>query len=263
MRPYAQLIVLGTWLYFLLITATKAQVLFYAGDYDGRIGVPSQWTPDYQDLTFEGFGLSQNSNLQSIWGNFGLAQTVDDFVPTEAYCEIRSGISAGNGGTLLFSGTLPVQATPTGIYQWGEPEYQVLADIDLTLPAGIYWLGMAPVGDSDWDEANISSTSGGDAAPASDPNPPTTGFPIAEGMSYFYDPVGYNYVPLQNTTAGPGIWDFSYGVSGVVVVPEPSSELIFVISTLLTVCIRRSQAKNVKVPPRPLNEFCNRESKPC
>jgi hypothetical protein len=230
--------VVATSLYVLAVTASQAQVLFYGGDFDGRIGAPSQWAPNLQALTFDDFGLSQTSTLQSIWGNFGLLQTVVDFIPTQAYCEIRSEVSAGNGGTLLFSGMLPVQATPTGVSQLGLPEYQVLANVNLTLPAGIYWLGMAPVGSSIWDEAYISSTSGGDVAPAGDPNPPTTGFPIADGMSYFYDPAGYNFVPMADTTAGPGTWDFSYGVGGIIVPEPPQVSLLAVSIIFFSVSLR-------------------------
>ena len=216
--------------YFIAVVSVPAQILFYGGNYDGRIGAPSQWAPNLQALTFDDFGLSTASTLQSIWGNFGLLQTVDDFNPTLAYCEIRSGVSAGNGGSLLFSGMLPVQIEPTGISQWGLPEYQITADVNLTLPAGTYWLGMAPVGDSIWDEAYISSTSGGNAGPAGDPNPQATGFPLADGMSYFYDPVGYNYVPMADTTAGAGTWDFSYGVEAV---PEPSPLSLIAVSAIV------------------------------
>jgi hypothetical protein len=223
--------VVGATLYLLAVTLSQAQSLFYGGNYDGRIGVPSQWAPNLQALTFDDFGLSQASTLQSIWGNFGLVQTVDYFIPTQAYCEIRSGVSAGDGGTLLFSDMLPVQAMPTGVSQWGLPEYQVSANVNLTLPAGIYWLGIAPFGSSIWDEADISSTSGGDIGPANDPNPLPTGFPIADGMSYFYDPVGYNFVPMAETTAGPGTWDFSYGVGGVIV-PEPSILSLLAVSIM-------------------------------
>lgn len=236
MRPTRSLFafVIGAFLCLQLITASHADVLFYGGDYDGRIGDPSQWAPNLQALVFDDFSLSQTSTLQSIWGNFGLLQTVDYFVPTEAYCEIRSGVSAGNGGTLLYSGTLSVQDTLTGRNQWGLPEYQVLADLTLTLPAGTYWLGMAPIGSSIWDEAYISSTSGGDVGPAGDPNPPPTSSPIANGNSYFYDPVGYNYVPVPLTSAGAGTWDFSYGVSGVAV-PEPSPLFLLTILILFGV----------------------------
>jgi hypothetical protein len=236
-------IVVCSMLYLFATTSSQAQVLFYGGNYDGRIGFPSQWAPNLQALTFDDFGLSQASTLQSIWGNFGLLQTVDDFIPTEAYCEIRSGISSGNGGSLLFSGMLPVQIVPTGVSQWGLPEYQILADVNLTLPAGIYWLGMAPVGNSIWDEAYISSTSGGNTGPAGDPNPPSTGFPLADGMSYFYDPVGYNFVPMADTTAGAGTWDFSYGVSGVEEVPEPSPVSLFAVSITFGLSLRYRHLK--------------------
>jgi hypothetical protein len=227
--------IIGTTLYLLAITSIQAQLgqaLFYGGDYDGRLGSPSQWAPNLDALTFDDFGLSRPSTLQSIWGNFGLLQTVDDFVPTQAYCQIRSGVSAGNGGTLLFSGMLPVQVRPTGVSQWNLPEYQIIANLNLTLPAGIYWLGMAPVGSSIWDEAYVSSTSGGDLYLPGDPNPPTTGFPIEDGLSYLYDPAGYNFVPMADTTAGPGTWDFSYGVSGSVVPDDPSMLALLVLATV-------------------------------
>jgi hypothetical protein len=220
--------VVGTTLYLLPITSSQAQpgqVLYYGGDYDGVDGAPSMWAPNLQDLIFDEFGLSQNSDLQAIWGNFGLVQTVDYFIPTQAYCEIRSGVSAGNGGTLLFSGFLSVQDTPTGRSQYGLPEYQVLADLNLTLPAGIYWLGMAPVGSSIWDEAYISSTSCNEDNTPGDPNPPPTGYPLTGGISYQDGPApNYNFMPIAQ--------EFSYGVGGSVV-PEPSMLSLLAVSIIV------------------------------
>jgi hypothetical protein len=238
MRPGRLLLefLIGAFLYA-LAPASQAGVLFYGGDYDGRIGAPSQWAPNLEDLIFDDFGLSQTSTLQSIWGNFGLTFIPTQFIPTQAYCEIRSGVSAGNGGTLLYSGMLPVQVTPTGRSQYGLPEYQVLADLNLTLAAGTYWLGMAPVGSSIWDEAYISSTSGGNVGPAGDPNPSPTGFPIGDGMSYQNGPTGYNFVPVADTTAGSGTWDFSYGVSSVVV-PEPPAVSLLAVSVIFGVSLQ-------------------------
>jgi hypothetical protein len=88
-----------------------------------------------------------------------------------------------------------------------------------------------------WDESELSSTSGGHLALEGDPNPPTTGFPIADGMSYFYYPVDYYFVPVADTTAGPGTWDFSYGV--IAVVPEPTSLALAGLGAAALMIVRR------------------------
>ena len=202
---------------------SKAQVIFYGGDFDGRNGSPSQWTPAFDALSFDDFDVPQTVPIGSIWGNFQM-----NFIPTEAYYQIRSGVSAGNGGTLLSSGTLTVQVTPTGLSQGGLPEYQVIGNVSLSLTPGRYWLSMAPVGDF-FQSAYISTTSGEATGPLGDPNPHPTGSPLANGNSFFYDPNGYNFVPTDTTTLGPGTWDFSYGVAAV---PKPATSTLMIFSAI-------------------------------
>jgi hypothetical protein len=171
--------------------------------------------------------------LQSIWGNFQLAVSA---IPTEALCEIRSGMSPGNAGTLLFSTVLPIRVTATGRSHAGTPEYQVVADLSLTLGSGMYWLGMAPVGGF-FDNMYISTTSANDAGPATDPNPPPIGSPLRDGTSYQMGPGGITAQSTETTTLGPGTWDFSYGV--IAQVPEPSTISLAGLSILLGVVLNR------------------------
>ena len=62
-----------------------------------------------------------------------------------AYWEIRSGVSEGNGGTLIASGTGFDNATPTGRSDFGYNEYRNEVDgISVNVPAGTYWFAVVP-----------------------------------------------------------------------------------------------------------------------
>jgi hypothetical protein len=221
----ARLKLKGTTVFFWMaavVACGQCQVIFYGGDFDGRNGAPSKWTSAFHSMYLDDFNMPRTATLDSIWGNFQLT-----YVPTQAYYEIRSGVSVGNGGTLLDSGTISVQVTPTGRSEFGLPESQVLGHVSLTLDPGTYWLGIAPVGGF-FDSAYISTTSGGDAGPVGDPNPPPSGSPLANGNSFF-NMVGWNFVDSVTTTLGPGTWDFSYGVSEV---PEPSPTRLLILAAM-------------------------------
>jgi hypothetical protein len=98
---------------------------------------------------------------------------------------------------------------------------QLAGVVNFTLPAGNYWLGIAPVSGQ---AQLLSTTTGLDAGPPGDPNPAPTGSPRANGNSFLNDAVaGYNWLPTSDSLLlGEGTWDFSYGVEGVPV-PEPST----------------------------------------
>src|ERR1019366_5123927 len=62
-----------------------------------------------------------------------------------AVWEIRSGVSSGNGGTLLYSGTGTPTVTPTGRTAFNEFEDTVAVAVNFTLGPGTYWLSVVPV----------------------------------------------------------------------------------------------------------------------
>src|SRR4051812_24157957 len=150
---------------FGLVHAAQAQ--FFGGYADGVTAVP---TGDnafgtfvrlvYDDFTFD---VAGDINTFSIIGmnNTGL--------PGAMYYEIRTGVSEGNGGNLLFSGItpnaiivpLPVNGsagTPpagaTGEYS----RYIAGPSVALHLAAGTYWVGLAPV--EGFGSFDVTSTQG-------------------------------------------------------------------------------------------------------
>ena len=64
--------------------------------------------------------------------------------PRTANWEFRSGVSEGNGGILLASGTGPAQLTSTGRNAFGLEEYELLTKTPVTLPAGNVWFDVEP-----------------------------------------------------------------------------------------------------------------------
>lgn len=133
--------------------------LFYGGDF--TTGAPTNYgystiyqsngSPNgdyfrqYQQFSVPG------GNLWSVGGLF--TNVVTDNIPaaqlTQARYEIRQGVSAGNGGTLLFSGTVSITGTDTGYdsgnHQSGYGNGEIYRfDATLATPfvlnAGTYWM---------------------------------------------------------------------------------------------------------------------------
>ena len=124
--------------------------------------------------------------------------------------EIREGLSPGNGGTLLYSGSnAPATVTATGRFS---QEYTVAVDVSLTLAPGTYWFSVSPMTSSG---ASFESDSFGLNAVGS----------YTFGQQYFNSSAfGSNFVNAN--TEGPGLNNFSTGIIGTkagVPVPEPSS----------------------------------------
>jgi hypothetical protein len=148
----------------LLLTASPLwadfATYFYGGDFD----------PNNPNAN----GLS-NENDALVKGNPYGAATYQNFVvsnlplgvgglftnnlstvhPSTGYWEIRNGVSEGNGGRLIASGTAPMTQTPTGRSGFGFAEYHDLVGCDasnwphctflnVTLPTGTYWFAVAP-----------------------------------------------------------------------------------------------------------------------
>jgi hypothetical protein len=65
--------------------------------------------------------------------------------PTASY-DIRTGVSEGNGGTSVASGTsVPAQVVATGRNAFGYNEYTVAVSFSaLNLPPGTYWANVTP-----------------------------------------------------------------------------------------------------------------------
>jgi hypothetical protein len=131
-------------------------------------------------------------------------------VITGASWEIRSGVSSGNGGTLVASGsTLTPTVTPTGRSGFGFTEYQVKVtglNVHLPqLPAGqFYWLNVTVIGNGTG-RAFDSDTSGLNAV----------GTPPGNDMNAFFNSTDFaaNFLPTSDPTIDQPS-DFSMGVLG-------------------------------------------------
>ena len=205
-------------------TASGASILWYNGDYDGRDTQVNQTLPT-DGLIYENFIVPTGFSftITSVFSNNFMG---DPSVATTAAWEIRSGVSAGIGGTLLDSGdgadTLTLTGRSINVPPRTIDEYTNSVNVNVTLGAGTYWLAVAPdVGNLPLfgPDSFIGTTSGANAVGS----PPGN-----DGNSFFSSTFfGQSFVPTSDSTIeGPGTWDYSMGVVGTAVqtaVPEPSS----------------------------------------
>ena len=197
---------------FVLNTTAIAQAppgsLWYNGDFNGVNGVANERnTLVTQAAVYDDFNVTAplGWNVTAVFSD-NLLNTI----VTGADWEIRTGVSEGNGGTLIASGTTnsPV-VTPTGRSGFGYTEYMVeVTGLNVflpTLPSGQhYWLNVTPVGNGTGRSFN-STTSGANCV----------GSPCGNDMNAFFNSNGLAYfTPLP--------YDFSDGVIGTVV-PEPAT----------------------------------------
>lgn len=204
------------------VSALGGPVLWYNGDWNSVDGVANErntLSPDaaiYDNFIVPAPGwritavFSNNvSNLPSIAG---------------ADWEIRSGISPGNGGTLIASGTgVPASWTPTGRSQFGFNEYQVfVGGLNLTLAPGEYWLMVRPVGTGS-NRSWVTTTSGANGVNA-----------LIDGDAFFNS----SYFGMNFVKDVGGNYDFSMGLEGVVV-PEPATLGLAAAGLLLLLARRR------------------------
>jgi len=100
----------------------------------------------YGAATYQNFLWSGGSN--PVLGLF--TNNLSELSPTSGYWEVRSGLSEGNGGSLIASGTesgANFLQTGTGRGVFGIAEYTdaVKFSSPLTLANGTYWFAMVPV----------------------------------------------------------------------------------------------------------------------
>ncbi len=81
--------------------------------------------------------------------------------PATAYWEIRSGVSEGNGGTLIASGTGATSNQATGRSDFGFTEYtNFVGGLSVSLGAGTYWMAVVPQDPSNANRSFNSNTDG-------------------------------------------------------------------------------------------------------
>lgn len=199
-----------------VITAAAAAnaTYFYGGDFDNRNGAGnySNGEQGQTSRTYDDFAVTgQPITVTSVWSN-NLMDTA--FTATTALVEIRSGVSSGNPGALVFSGTFPAAITATGRTGFGMTEKEVrVSGLSVNLAVGTYHLSVTPIGNGAG-YSFVSSTSGANGA----------GGPRANGNS-FIDSAGQGLNFSPATFLGTGTWDFSMGVDtgGAVATVEPNS----------------------------------------
>ncbi len=195
--------------------------LFYGGDFEpnnpNANGLANENDAivsgnPYGAATYQNFiiPVGQNWNVQSLFTN-----NQSDLNPASAYYEIRSGISEGNGGTLIASG---YGTTGGGTFTWtptsrsGEFTAHVTG-LNLSLGPGMYWESVVPQSPNEAGRSFNSNT-------FSRPN----GVGVQVNDQQYFDSAlfGANFTNADNE----GVFQtLSSGIDGYAT-PEPSSLIL-------------------------------------
>ncbi len=214
----------------LAVGAQASPVIFYGGDMNGVNALASQISTagGFTDSqVYDNFTLTSAMTIDGVFGRF--LDTSNSFAPQITW-EIRSGISAGNGGTLLFSGTTAATNSLTGFTAFGINEREYASNVGpFNLGAGNYWLSVALAGGNG--PAYASTTSGANGV----------GGPLNDGKS-FYNSLTYssNYQPTGTQLTQGVDADFAFGLRGASTVPEPAT---FAVLGLGAVALLRRRRK--------------------
>ena len=106
----------------------------------------------YGAATYQNFVATEGITVSGLFTN-----NLSSLNPSTGYWEIRSGMSEGNGGTLIASGTGAMTQTPTGRSAYGYIEYQdLVSGLSVNLTPDTYWFSVVP---NDVNNANRSFNS--------------------------------------------------------------------------------------------------------
>jgi hypothetical protein len=126
-------------------------------------------------------------------------------VPPRINWSISSGISPGNPGTVIASGTAGATLTPTGRSDAGTLEYTALGHLPpettVTLNAGLYWMTAVPVCTADVPACRSDGNSTFAISSVEDVPAPNHKGVEPKDLSYFTSPSENIYFVL---TGGPG-----------------------------------------------------------
>ena len=181
--------------------------LWYNGDFDGVDGLTNEentFATGYSHI-YDDFEVTDDAgwDINEVFSD-NLAST--NII--SATFEIRQGVSAGNPGTLIASGTtVAPEVTPTGRSGFGFTEFQVLiGGLNIHLAPGTYWLNVTPVGPLDGGRSFDSTTSGASCV----------GSPCGNNDDAFLDSTlfGAFFEPVADF--GSQFHDFSMGLNGSV-----------------------------------------------
>ncbi len=196
--------------------------------------VPS---PGYVAYTFDNFTWTNASGgmVDSIGGHFMSSLGIPITGVTFAQWEIRSGVSVGNGGTLIASGSgVPVLSSTPFLSQFiGSPNVDPVARVELDVPdfalaPGNYWLGFS-IGD-------VGAGVGGYVAETIGAN--GIGGPLDDGNAIYFQGDGtsnpWNWVDVNSTWGGP--MDAAYFITEA---PAPGVAALLSLGGLLAARRRR------------------------
>jgi len=191
-------------------TATPpGDTLWYNGDFNDVDGLTNE-----QDTFAVGFShIFDDFNVPDAGGWDVTSVFSNDLISTTvigASWEIRQGITAGNGGTLIASGTTvtPV-VTPTGRSGFGFTEFTVEVtglNVHLDGAGANYHLNVTPIGNLDGNRAFDSTTSGANCIST----------PCGDNDNAFLDSSLFGAVFEPVADFGSQFSDFSMGVKGTV-----------------------------------------------
>ena len=169
---------------------------WYNGDFDDVSGSRNELSSGVTALVYDNFIVPASDGHWIVTTVF--SNNLSDATITGADWSIRSGVSSGNGGTIVASGSkAPVTVTPTGRSGFGLVEYTVaVSGFNIALPPGTYWLSVTPISANP--QSYDSTTSGANAI----------GQPPGNDLNSFFDSptFGANFNAQSN--------DYSMGVIG-------------------------------------------------
>jgi hypothetical protein len=124
--------------------------LFYGGDLDPSAGTAEGFSDENTLLvtgssTYASFNVPTGAQAKITGILFNL-QADANFDPNTATYDIRSGVSSGNGGTEIASGSGTISVATTGRIFIGLTEFTVLVTLTtpVSLTAGEYWFNITP-----------------------------------------------------------------------------------------------------------------------
>ena len=205
----------------LLLVASPAsygETLFYGGDATNLgeyLNQSNYLTDDFTQYAQFTVPSGQYWNVSSLFANtlYNMNDNSAQNSPTNstAVFEIRSGVTTGDGGILLSTGTVSAIPSPNGFSNAGYDGFRLEADLPspILLGEGSYWASLVPIGDGSG-FAFIYLTDG------------TNGTGTGNQTNYFTSGASV----FEPTTVG-----YSLGVLGELVL-EPSSAILLLTALL-------------------------------